>query len=125
MFSGGNRALRRGAERWERSARERRDSAPEDFGGALAEPLDEGGRHRAGPGQQTPWRQRPRARVISAPHQFYSMATFVIVVLLVGGTTAIVAGDSVWERVGGVLAVLGGAVLVWLAVLHLRRPVKR
>ncbi len=125
MFSGGDRVLRRGAERWERSARERRDSPPEELGGALPEPLDEGGRHRAEPGRQTPWRQRPRAPVISGPHQFYSMATFVIMILLVGGAAAILAGESVGARVGGVLAVLGGAVVVWVAVLHLRRPVKR
>lgn len=125
MFSGRDRVLRRGAERWERSARERRDSAPDEFSGVLPERMDEGGRHRAEPGQQTPWRQRPRARVISVPHQFYSMATFVIIVLLVGGITAIFAGESAWARLGGMLAVLGSAALIWLAVLHLRRPVKR
>jgi hypothetical protein len=53
------------------------------------------------------------------------MATFVIIVLLVGGAAETVVAESFWARVGGMLAILGGVALVWVAVLHLRRPVKR
>jgi hypothetical protein len=111
MLSGSDRVLRRGAARWERSVRRRRDGAPED-----------GGRHRAGAEERIPWRRRPRARLNSGLHRVYVIYLFLVFLLLWGGVGGLFRGPS---RVSGWLAVVGGLVLVWFAVLYLRRPVKR
>jgi len=49
---------------------------------------------------------------------------FLVAFLLLGGGAAVLAGESV-PTLGGILAVLCGAALGWVGVLHLRGPVKR
>jgi hypothetical protein len=112
--------LRRGAERWHRSAEKRpeldNDSPPEEV---------EAGRHRAQLGPPLPWRPRPRARLDGSLHRAWLTAVFLVVVLLCGGADSAITSPSLGARAVGVLAFVCGAVLVLLAVLYLRRPVER
>lgn len=126
MFSGSDRVLRRGAERWERSARERLDDA-EPADGGESKPGDDttGGRHRVEATKQPPWRHRPRAPLESGLHRLYLTGAWLVVALLWAGGAAAITGPSVTSRMGGVLTLASGVFLVSAVGLYLRRPVKR
>lgn len=126
MFSGSDPVLRRGAERWERTARNREDQSTEPTRDESSDHAEgtAGSKHRAAAVPPAPWRQRPRTPLDGSLHRFYLAAVLVVGGLLWGGAASVVAGPSVATRLTGALAFVGGAALAGLAVIYLRRPVE-